>query len=190
MSLRVGSSSGSGCTGVPSASSTPSHQSMKLQPLKTFQTPEHCDFPSLWPSGQDLQISHARTHTHTCSHTQARTEVHREPPLGLVICGGKKASIHRELYFCPSHLTLLPPEKEFLNTAVGFPGGSVVKNSPTNAGHRSRGFSPWVGKIPWRRKWKPTPTLLPGKCRGQRSLAGYGPWGHKDSDTSERLSAQ
>ena len=49
--------------------------------------------------------------------------------------------------------------------------------------HRSRGFSPWVGKIPWRRKWKPTPVFLPGKCHGQRSLAGYSPWGHKDSDT-------
>ena len=51
-----------------------------------------------------------------------------------MICGGKKANIHRELYFCPSHLTLLPPEEEFLNTPVGFPGGLVVKNLPTNAG--------------------------------------------------------
>ena len=51
-----------------------------------------------------------------------------------MIGGGKKANIHGELYFCPSHLTLLPLEEEFLNTPVGFPGGSVVKNSPTNAG--------------------------------------------------------
>ena len=103
---------------------------------KDFQTPEHCDFPLLWPPGQDLQISHAHTHTHTHTHAliQAHTEVHREPPLGLMIGGGKKANIHGELYFCPSHLTLLPLEEEFLNTPVGFPGGSVVKNSPTNAG--------------------------------------------------------
>ena len=35
------------------------------------------------------------------------------------------------------------------------------------------GFDPWVGKIPWRRKWQPTPVFLPGKSHGQRSLAGY-----------------
>ena len=39
--------------------------------------------------------------------------------------------------------------------------------------HRSH---PWVGKVPWRRKWQPTPLFLPGKCHGQRSLVGYSPW--------------
>ena len=39
------------------------------------------------------------------------------------------------------------------------------------------GFSPWIGKIPWRRKWLPTPVFLPGESHGQRSLAGYSPWG-------------
>ena len=42
-------------------------------------------------------------------------------------------------------------------------------------------------EIPWRRKWQPTPELLPEKFHGQRSLVGYGPWGHKESDTTERL---
>ena len=37
----------------------------------------------------------------------------------------------------------------------------------------------WVGKIPWRRKWQPTPVFLPGKSHGQRSLEGYSPQGHK-----------
>ena len=46
---------------------------------------------------------------------------------------------------------------------------------------------PWVGKIPWRRKWQPTPVLLPGKSHGLRSLVGYSPWGCKESDTTERL---
>ena len=41
------------------------------------------------------------------------------------------------------------------------------------------GFDPWVRNIPWRRKWQPTPVFLPGKSHGQRSLAGYSPWGHK-----------
>ena len=49
---------------------------------------------------------------------------------------------------------------------------------------------PWVRKISWRRKWQPTPVLLPGKFHGQRSLAGYSPWGCKESDTTERLQCQ
>ena len=49
------------------------------------------------------------------------------------------------------------------------------------------GFNPWVRKIPWRRKWQPTLVLLPGKSHGQRSLVGCSPWGHKLSDTTERL---
>ena len=48
-------------------------------------------------------------------------------------------------------------------------------------------FDPWVGKIPWKRKWQPFPVFLPGKSNGQRSLAGYSPRGHKGSDTTEKL---
>ena len=59
----------------------------------------------------------------------------------------------------------------------GFPGGSVVKNLSANAADTS--FNPWVGKIPWRRKWQPTPVFLPGKSHEQRSLADYNPWGCK-----------
>jgi len=39
--------------------------------------------------------------------------------------------------------------------------------------------------MPWRREWQPTPVFLPGESHGQRSLAGYNPWGHKESDTIE-----
>ena len=49
----------------------------------------------------------------------------------------------------------------------------------------SYGFYPWVRKIPWSRKWQLTPILLPGKSHGMRSLAGYSPWGHKESDRTE-----
>ena len=38
---------------------------------------------------------------------------------------------------------------------------------------------------PWRRKWQPTPVLLPGNSHGWRSLVGYSPWSHKESDTTE-----
>ena len=41
--------------------------------------------------------------------------------------------------------------------------------------------------MPWRRKWHPTPVLLPGKSHGWRSLVDYSPWGHKELDTTERL---
>ena len=44
---------------------------------------------------------------------------------------------------------------------------------------------PWVRKIPWGRKWQPTPVFLPGKFHGQRSLASYSPWGLKESDITE-----
>ena len=64
-----------------------------------------------------------------------------------------------------------------------FPGGSAVKNPPANAGGA---FDPWVGKIPWSRKW-PAPVFLPGKFHGQRSLVGYSPWDCKESDTTEQL---
>ena len=39
--------------------------------------------------------------------------------------------------------------------------------------------------ISWRKKWQPTPLFLPGEPHGQRSLVGYSPWGHKESDTTE-----
>ena len=64
----------------------------------------------------------------------------------------------------------------------------VVKNMPANAGRRKRcGSDPWVRKIPWRRAWQTTPVLLPGESHGQKSLAGYSPWGHKELDMTEQL---
>ena len=48
-------------------------------------------------------------------------------------------------------------------------------------------FDPWAGKIPWKREWLPTPVFLPGEFHGQRSLAGYSPWGRNELDTTEQL---
>ena len=53
--------------------------------------------------------------------------------------------------------------------------------------HRRHGFDPWVGKVPWRREWLPSPVVLPGESHGQRNLVGYSPRGRKESDTTERL---
>jgi len=50
---------------------------------------------------------------------------------------------------------------------------------------KRRRLDPWVRKIPWRRAWQPTPVFLPGEAHGQRSRAGYIPWGCKESDTTE-----
>ena len=62
----------------------------------------------------------------------------------------------------------------------------VVKNPPAKGRkYKRHRFNPWVGKIPWRRAWQPTPVFLPGGSQGQRSLVGYSPWDHKELDTTE-----
>ena len=65
-----------------------------------------------------------------------------------------------------------------VSNIVGFPGRASGKE-PTcqSRRHKRLGFYPWVGMIPWRRAWPPTPLLLPGESHGQRSLVGYSPWG-------------
>ena len=73
----------------------------------------------------------------------------------------------------------LPAVSEMLffpQLSMGFHGGSDRKSVCLQCWRP--GFNPWVRKIPWRRKWQPTPVLLPGKPHGQRSLVGYRPWGH------------
>ena len=60
-----------------------------------------------------------------------------------------------------------------------------VKNLPAMQETQEMQVNPWAKKIPWRSKWQPTPVLLPGKSHGQRSLAGYSPKGHKQSDETE-----
>ena len=61
----------------------------------------------------------------------------------------------------------------------------MVKNPPANAGDiRDEGLIPELGRSPGA-GWQSTPVFLPGGSYEQRSLAGYSPWGHKDSDTTE-----
>ena len=59
----------------------------------------------------------------------------------------------------------------------------MVKDLPTDAADAR--FNPWVGKMPWNRKWQPTPVFLPETFHGQRSLVSYSPWGPKESDMTE-----
>ena len=68
----------------------------------------------------------------------------------------------------------------------GFPGGPNGKEPTCQCKRQKRnGFSSLIDKIPWRRAWQPTPVFLPGESNGQRSLAGYSPWGRKESDMTE-----
>ena len=63
---------------------------------------------------------------------------------------------------------------------MGFPGVTSGKESTCQCRRcKRRGMDPWVGKIPWSKKWQPIPVFLPGKPHGQRSLAGYSPWGFR-----------
>ena len=72
---------------------------------------------------------------------------------------------------------------------MNFSGGPVVNTSSFRIclQYRTPKFDPWVRKIPWRREWPPTSVFLPGELHGQRSLVGYSPWGHKESDITEQL---
>ena len=60
-----------------------------------------------------------------------------------------------------------------------FPGSSGGNESVSNVGD--------LDIIPWRREWLRIPVFLPGEFHGQRSLAGYSSWGHKELDTTEWL---
>ena len=81
-------------------------------------------------------------------------------------------------------------EKKFLTNFEGkinfmfqFQGNSSVQFSHSVMSDSFRPHEPQHG----RRKWEPTPVLLPGKFHGWRSLVGYSPWGHKESDTTKQF---
>ena len=87
-----------------------------------------------------------------------------------------------------TRLWLLPKPPITQSTRNGFfsvHSGSDGKEPACQC--RRSGLDPWMGKIPWRREWFPTPGFLPAEVHGQRGLAGYSPWGHKELDVSERL---
>ena len=69
-----------------------------------------------------------------------------------------------------------------MNHSKGFPDSAVVKNPP---GDTRDVFDLWVGQILWSRKCQSTPVVLPGESNGQRSPAGYSPWGSKEWDMTE-----
>ena len=84
------------------------------------------------------------------------------------------------------YLLELVSEIQFANIYWEIPGGASGKEPACQHRRCKRHESnPWVRKIPWRRKWQPTLVFLPGESHGQRSIAGYSPWDHRESDTTE-----
>ena len=69
---------------------------------------------------------------------------------------------------------------------MGFPGGASGTEPVCQCRRLKRHrINPWVRKIPWRRKWEPAPVFLPEESHGERSLAGYSPWGREELDMTE-----
>ena len=84
-----------------------------------------------------------------------------------------------------SNIWILDKQRILFGIGYGTPGSWDGKEFFLQC--RRLKFDPWVGKFPWRREWQPTPVFLPGEFHGQRTLVGYSPWGHKESDMTEWL---
>ena len=69
--------------------------------------------------------------------------------------------------------------------SMGFPSGSVVKNLPALQELQETQVQSLGQEDPLEKAWQPTPVFLPGESYGQRSLVGYSPWDHRESDTTE-----
>ena len=115
-------------------------------------------------------------------------------PSNTVLVSGPAVGAAQILIW-PYSCVFLPPMSTAIRTNVffcgssqcpfSFPGGSGDKSISLQCSRHE--FDPWVGKIPWRRKWKPTPVLMAEKFHGWRTLVGYSPWGRKESDKTERF---
>ena len=116
---------------------------------------------------------------------------HACPPAGHIPCSNQAG---------PYWVGLLKPDVTapmfstcFLSVVKLYPPrpslvqGPLVTQDGIRLQCRRPGFNPWARKIPWRRKWQPTPVFLPAEFHGQRSLVGYSPRGLKKSDMTEWL---
>ena len=90
------------------------------------------------------------------------------------------------LNYCTLSFPIFQEQPVLVPAEAGSPGGASGKEPACQCRrHKRRGFNSWVRNIPWRKAWQHTPVFLPGESHGQRSLAGYSPWGWKESDTTE-----
>ena len=100
------------------------------------------------------------------------------------------SSEHLDIYGSPTGVNFNCPliSALFVNKSIlwGFSTGTFGKEPAFQCRrHKRCVFDPWVGKIPWHRKWQPTPVFLPGESHGQRHLVGYSPWVYKELDMTE-----
>ena len=99
--------------------------------------------------------------------------------LKMIICH------NTDIFALQSHFDLI---WSFSRICLGFPGGSSGKEPTCQCRRPKRHqFDLWVRKIPWRRKWQPTPVFLPGESHAKRSPLGYSPQDHKELDMTEQL---
>ena len=104
--------------------------------------------------------------------------------------------IHKIVWHCRTHLarvTFSPFQALRRHTAIF--GTNLARRWLSqwrlHLKYRRSVFNPWVGKIPWRRVRQPTPVFLPGESPWTEDPCGlYSPWGHKESDMTERLSTK
>ena len=113
---------------------------------------------------------------------QAQSAVERQ--LGKQLKSSSRESRAWKAACDPSTKFKMPLGEETCD--LGFLGSARGKE-PSHQWRRQKrcGFHPCVGKIPWRRTWQLTPVFQPGESHGQRSPVGCGPYGHKESDTTE-----
>ena len=144
-----------------------------------------------------LSLSLSLTHTHTHTHTDARrhtgfTHTHTGFTHRLhthtwalhththVNAHGLRARTHTHTHTAASQVT-----RTHARTHTHPPGGTRGKAPAYQCKRQQMQVRSLGRKIPWRRAWQPTLEFLAGESHGQRSLVGYSPWGHKESDTTE-----
>ena len=104
-----------------------------------------------------------------------------EPEMLPLICGHSSRSWGTGISTLLNH-----PFHHASSLSRGLPRWCSGKESACQCRrHKRLGFDPWIGKIPWGRKWQPTLVFLPGKFHEQRSLVDYSPWCCKESDMTE-----
>ena len=164
-------------------------------------------FPAKKPSALGQEISNTEMRTEHVTHTgpcraQWPSGFHVSTATGHT---GQKHSTFNKIHFYPAfcistHFSLLEIplsyqaysdlflsawNSPFVNSSSGFPGGTVIKNPPANAGDaRDVDLIPGSERSPGVGNGNPL-QFLPGECHGQRSLVGYSPWGRKEWDVTE-----
>ena len=120
-------------------------------------------------------IIYVHTYPHTHKHTCSQTQVYMILSDFLPVQGEHRVLLQWDILLL--YLSSGPVYLGSLHLTPGLPRQLSSKESACKC--RRHGFNSWVAKIPWRRKWQPTPVFLPGKSHRQRSLDGYSICGHR-----------